>query len=117
MLFGLAVIVVAVIAAKRNGLGIAFLYLIGMCAIGFGLVVLASNITNGNGVIAGFTAFIAPILGLLIVLSSSTSDAEQCLMVSLVSIKNVLSAPSLSAKRPLNVNTVEVILNRPEYYQ
>nr|DAE63046.1 MAG TPA: hypothetical protein [Caudoviricetes sp.] len=44
-------------------------------------------------------------------------NAEQCLMVSLVSIKNVLSAPSLSAKRPLNVNTVEVILNRPEYYQ
>ena len=59
MLFGLAVIVVAVIAAKRNGLGIAFLYLIGMCAIGFGLVVLASNITNGNGVIAGFTAYCA----------------------------------------------------------
>ncbi|WP_228261379.1 zinc ribbon domain-containing protein [Klebsiella pneumoniae] len=79
MLFGLAVIVVAVIAAKRNGLGIAFLYLIGMCAIGFGLVVLASNITNGNGVIAGFTAFIAPILGLLIVLSSSTSERRAVL--------------------------------------
>ncbi|HIF0159894.1 TPA: DUF2545 family protein [Klebsiella variicola subsp. variicola] len=79
MLFGLAVIVVAVIAAKRNGLGIAFLYLIGMCAIGFCLVVLASNITNGNGVVAGFTAFFAPILGLLIVLSSSTSERRAVL--------------------------------------
>ena len=117
MLFGLAVIVVAVIVAKRNGLGIAFLYLIGMCAIGFGLVVLASNITNGNGVIAGFTAFIAPILGLLIVLSSSTSERRAVLNGESGEYKNVLSAPSLSAKRPLNVNTVEVILNRPEYYQ
>ena len=48
MLFGLAVIVVAVIAAKRNGLGIAFLYLIGMCAIGFGLVVLAALLNKSN---------------------------------------------------------------------
>lgn len=88
-----------------------------MCAIGFGLVVLASNITNGNGVIAGFTAFIAPILGLLIVLSSSTSERRAVLNGESGEYKNVLSAPSLSAKRPLNVNTVEVILNRPEYYQ
>ncbi|WP_146050884.1 DUF2545 family protein [Citrobacter amalonaticus] len=73
LLFGLAVIVVTVVAAKRNGVGIGVLYLISMCAVGFGLVVLTSNITHGNGIAAGFAAFISPVLGLLVALSSSTS--------------------------------------------
>lgn len=79
LLFGLAVIVVTVVAAKRNGMGIGVLYLIGMCVVGFGLVVLTSNITHGNGVAAGFAAFISPALGLLVALSSSTSERRAVL--------------------------------------
>lgn len=79
LLFGLAVIVVTVVAAKRNGVGIGVLYLIGMCAVGFGLVVLTSNITHGNGIAAGFAAFISPVLGLLVALSSSTSERRAVL--------------------------------------
>lgn len=79
LLFGLAVVVVTVIAAKRNGVGIGILYLVGMCAAGFGLVVLTSNITHGNGIAAGFAAFISPVLGLLVVLSSSTSERRAVL--------------------------------------
>lgn len=78
-LFGLLVVVVTVVAAKRNGIGIALLYLIGMCIIGFGLVVLTSNITNGNGIASGFAAFISPLLGLLFALSSSTSERRAVL--------------------------------------
>lgn len=79
LLFGLAAVIVTVIASKRNGLGIGLLYLIGMCVVGFGLVVLTSNITNRNGIAAGFAAFIAPALGLLIALSSSTSERRAVL--------------------------------------
>ncbi|RWT12435.1 hypothetical protein DN603_30820 [Raoultella planticola] len=78
-LFGLLVVVVTVVAAKRNGIGIALLYLIGMCVIGFGLVVLTSNITSGNGIASGFAAFISPLLGLLFALSSSTSERRAVL--------------------------------------
>nr|WP_233619810.1 zinc ribbon domain-containing protein [Citrobacter amalonaticus] len=79
MLFGLAVIAVTVVATKRNGVGIGLLYLIGMCAAGFGMVVFTSNITNGNGSAAGLAAFISPFLGLLIALSSSTSERRAVL--------------------------------------
>ncbi|HBR3802245.1 TPA: DUF2545 family protein [Klebsiella pneumoniae] len=79
LLFGLAVVVVTVVAAKRNSVGIGILYLIGMCAVGFGLVVLTSNITHGNGIAAGFAAFVSPMLGLMVVLSSSTSERRAVL--------------------------------------
>lgn len=79
LLFGLAATVVAVVAAKRNGAAIGVLYLIGMCAVGFGLVVLTSNITHGNGIAAGFAAFISPALGLLVALSTSTSERRAVL--------------------------------------
>ncbi|GJK88597.1 DUF2545 family protein [Citrobacter amalonaticus] len=79
LLFGLAVIAVTVVATKRNGVGIGLLYLIGMCAAGFGMVVFTSNITNGNGSAAGLAAFISPFLGLLIALSSSTSERRAVL--------------------------------------
>jgi len=79
LLFGLAVIVVTAVSIKRNGLGIGLLYLIGTCAAGFGLVVLTSNITHGNGLAAGVVAFAAPALSLLIVLTSSTSERRAVL--------------------------------------
>lgn len=79
LLFGLAVVLVTVIATKRNGLGIGLLYLIVMCAVGFGLVVLTSNITNRNSIVAGFAAFISPALGLLVAFSSSTSERRAVL--------------------------------------
>jgi hypothetical protein len=79
LLFGLAVIAVTVVATKRNGVGIGLLYLIGMCAAGFGMVVFTSSITNGNGSAAGLAAFISPFLGLLIALSSSTSERRAVL--------------------------------------
>lgn len=79
LLFGLAVIVVTAVSIKRNGLGIGLLYLIGTCAAGFGLVVLTSNITHGNGLAAGVVAFAAPALSLLIVLRSSTSERRAVL--------------------------------------
>lgn len=79
LLFALSVVVVTVVTAKRNGVGIALLYLIGMCVFGFGLVVLTSNITNGNGIASGFAAFISPLLGLLLALSTSTSERRAVL--------------------------------------
>ncbi|WP_241596007.1 hypothetical protein [Rosenbergiella epipactidis] len=79
LIFGLAAIVVTVIATKRNGIGIGLVYLIGVCAAGFGLVVLTSNVTNGNGMAAGVCAFISPLIGFIVALSSSTSERRAVL--------------------------------------
>lgn len=79
MIFFLATIIVSVIAAKRNGVSVGILYFILICAVGFGLVVLASNITNRNGMIAGISAFISPFLGLVVALSSSNSERRAVL--------------------------------------
>lgn len=79
MLFGLAAIVVTAIAIKRRGVGVGFLFLIATCALGFGLVVLTSNITNGNGLAAGIASFTSPVVMLLIALTSPTSERRAVL--------------------------------------
>ncbi|NHB94444.1 DUF2545 family protein [Photorhabdus cinerea] len=76
IIYVIVAIVVSVVAGKRNGALIGFCYLIAMCVVSFGIVVLTSNITNGNGIIAGFMAFTAPLLGLIIALSTSTDERK-----------------------------------------
>ncbi|RAX33099.1 UNVERIFIED_CONTAM: hypothetical protein DQE83_22380 [Escherichia coli] len=78
ILFAMAVFVVAVVAGKRNGVGVGILYFIAMCAVAFGLVVLTSSI-NSNPVAAGFAAFISPLIGLIISLSTTTSERRAVL--------------------------------------
>ncbi|KAB8310741.1 hypothetical protein EH228_09935 [Erwinia endophytica] len=74
MLFGALVIIVSVVARKRNVVGSRLLYLVGIIGAGFGLVVLISNITQGYGMIAGLVAFISPVLGLIIAFSAPTAE-------------------------------------------
>ncbi|MCW7764324.1 DUF2545 family protein [Photorhabdus luminescens] len=76
IIYVIVAIVVSVIAGKRRGALIGFCYLIAMCIVSFGIVVLTSNITNGNGIIAGFMAFTSPLLGLIIALSTSTDERK-----------------------------------------
>ncbi len=47
-----------------------------MCGASFLLVVVNSNITDGNGLTAGFMAFTSPLIGLIIALSSRTDEAK-----------------------------------------
>lgn len=83
-LFGFAIffvvaLIVSVIAGKRSGAGIGFVYFLVMCAVAIGIVVLTSNITNGNGMAAGLAAFISPFIGLIVALSTSTSERRAVL--------------------------------------
>ena len=72
MLFFAASLIVAIIASKRGRSG--FLFFILCAAAGFGLVVLTSG-AGGSGLAAGFAAFLAPVAGLVIALS--TKNCEQ----------------------------------------
>ncbi|MEB7890969.1 DUF2545 family protein [Hafnia alvei] len=76
ILFGISAIVVSVVAGKRKGAGTGFLYLIAMFAVAFGLVVMTSNITHGNGMAAGIAAFLSPVMGLIIALTTATSERK-----------------------------------------
>jgi thiol:disulfide interchange protein len=79
MLFAAVTIVVSIVAGKRSGTGIGFLYFIVIFAAAFGLVVLTSNITDRNGMMPGFAAFLAPIIGLVVALSTATSERRAVL--------------------------------------
>ena len=74
ILFFIASAVVSVVAGKRNGAGIGFLYFVIICAVGFGLVVLIANITERNSVLAGLAAFLSPVIALVLTLSTATSE-------------------------------------------
>lgn len=78
-IFAVVAFIVSIIAGKRSGAGIGFIYFLVMCAVAFGIVVLTSNITKGNGVAAGLAAFISPIIGLIIALSTATSERRTVL--------------------------------------
>ncbi|CNK70234.1 phage-related membrane protein [Yersinia mollaretii] len=78
-IFSVVAFVVSVIAGKRSGAGIGFIYFLVMCAAAFGIVVLTTNITNGNGMAAGLAAFISPLIGLIVALSTSTSEKRAVL--------------------------------------
>ncbi|HEC1650074.1 TPA: DUF2545 family protein [Yersinia enterocolitica] len=78
-IFSVVAFIVSVIAGKRSGAGIGFVYFLVMCAVAFGIVVLTSNITNGNGMAAGLAAFISPFVGLIVALSTSTSERRAVL--------------------------------------
>lgn len=75
-LFGISATVVSVVAGKRKGAGIGFLYLIAMFTVAFGLVVITSNITHGNGMAAGFAAFLSPVMGFIVALTTATSERQ-----------------------------------------
>lgn len=70
ILFFIACLIVAVVASKRGRSGI--LFFLGCGAAGFLLAVLIGN-GGGTGLGAGFGAFVAPALGLMIALSSKNS--------------------------------------------
>ncbi|WP_337224953.1 zinc ribbon domain-containing protein [Proteus terrae] len=72
MIYGLLAIIVSVIAGKRNGALKGIIYFIVMCVASFVMVVITSNFTGGNGVMAGFASFIPVIIGLIVSLSTST---------------------------------------------
>ena len=72
LLFGAAVFIVALIAHKRGRS--ALLLALAMIAGGFGLVVLVSNFTGGNGMLAGLAAFLAPVAGLVFATSAKSSQ-------------------------------------------
>ncbi|MFC0225686.1 DUF2545 family protein [Serratia aquatilis] len=79
LLFGVTAILASIVAGKRNGVGIGFLYLIIICAVAFGLVVLTSNITHGNGMMAGLAAFLSPVIGIIVAFSTATSEKRAVL--------------------------------------
>lgn len=76
LIYALVVFIVSVIAAKRTSALRGIIYFVIMCGVSFFLVVITSNITHGNAVYAGFMAFVSPLIGLIIALSSQTDKAK-----------------------------------------
>ncbi|MEY0000369.1 DUF2545 family protein [Providencia vermicola] len=74
MLYGLLVIIVSVIAGKRNGVLKGIVYFVVMCIASFAMVVITSNATDRNGLLAGFSAFLPIVIGLIVSLSTSTDE-------------------------------------------
>ncbi|MCP9269850.1 zinc ribbon domain-containing protein [Xenorhabdus sp. XENO-1] len=76
LIYVLVAFIVSVIAGKRMSALRGVIYFIVMCGASFLLVVVTSNITDGNGLAAGFMAFTSPLIGLIIALSSRTDEAK-----------------------------------------
>lgn len=70
-LYFVASLIVSIVASKRGRSG-WIVFLVRMVA-GFGLVVFTSNV-GGNGMAAGFSAFLAPIGALIWALASDASE-------------------------------------------
>ncbi|WP_340617520.1 zinc ribbon domain-containing protein [Xenorhabdus entomophaga] len=76
LIYALVVFIVSVVAGKRTSTLRGVVYFIIMCGVSFVLVVVTSNITNGNGLAAGFMAFASPLIGLIVALSSRTDEVK-----------------------------------------
>ncbi|WP_272682294.1 DUF2545 family protein [Providencia sp. PROV120] len=75
MIYGLLVIIVSVIAGKRNGALKGIIYFVVMCAASFVMVVFTSNVTDRNGLMAGLSAFLPIVIGLIVSLLSSSDES------------------------------------------
>lgn len=73
-IYGIAALIVSIVAGKRSGALRGVIYFIVMCIASFISVLIASNVTHGNGLIAGLVAFIPVILGLVSAMSSRTEE-------------------------------------------
>ncbi|UDQ68886.1 zinc ribbon domain-containing protein [Providencia rettgeri] len=75
-IYGISALIVSIVAGKRFGSLKGVVYFIAMCVGSFLAVILTSNISHGNGVAAGFAAFIPVLLALIAALTMSTDENE-----------------------------------------
>ncbi|HHR6217452.1 TPA: hypothetical protein ACS705_003622 [Providencia alcalifaciens] len=73
-IYGIFAIIVSIVAGKRFGALKGIAYFVVMCIGSFFIVVITSNITQGNGLVAGFMAFIPVLLALITALAMNTDE-------------------------------------------